>query len=72
MDGIAIFFNQDMSVGGTFMDIEKIMKIARERVFQNFIMSLANLVRCRLLTGIMLITLGNTISGLFLTMKGKR
>lgn len=39
MDGIAIFFNQDMSVGGTFMDIEKIMKIARERVFQNFIMS---------------------------------
>ena len=49
MDGIAIFFNQDMSVGGTFMDIEKIMK-----------------------TGIMLITLGNTISGLFLTMKGKR
>lgn len=39
MDGIVIFLNQDISVGGTFMNIEKIMKIARERVFKNFIMS---------------------------------
>ena len=47
------------------MDIEKIMKIARERVFQNFIMSFSEF-------GVLQVIDWNTISGLFLTMKGKR
>ena len=54
------------------MDIEKIMKIARERVFQNFIMSFSEFGALQVIDWHNADNTRNTISGLFLTMKGKR